>query len=206
MEVKLVVVGGKQEGMEIPVQGPEFLIGRGEECRLRPQSTMVSRKHCAILLGKDSAVLMDFGSINGTLINGERVQDRTELKNGDRIKIGVLEFDVRTSVSLVGKKKPKVNNVQEAAARTVAAATADDDLDISSWLKADDNKSVTAPIKRPWEPGDTTTNNHLGDTTIMTAEQTGQLGKNAKPLAENSREAAADMLKQFFPKKNMKRS
>jgi len=202
MEVKLIVVGGKQEGMEIPVQGPEFLIGRGEECRLRPQSTLISRKHCAILVDKDSAVLVDFGSVNGTLVNGERVQDRCELKNGDRIKIGIIELDVRTAVSLIGKKKPKVNNVQEAAARTVAAAVADDDLDISSWLQEDKDKSVVAPIKKPWEPSDTT-NNHLGDTTIMTAEQANNpfAPKPAKPTAENSRDAARDMLKQFFPKK-----
>ncbi len=96
MEVKLIVVGGKQEGMEIPVQGPEFLIGRGEECRLRPQSTLISRKHCAILVDKDSAVLVDFGSVNGTLVNGERVQDRCELKNGDRIKIGIIELAHRS--------------------------------------------------------------------------------------------------------------
>ncbi len=209
MELKLVVVGGKQEGMEIPVQGPAFLIGRGEECRLRPQSTLVSRKHCAIVLDKDSAVLVDYGSVNGTLVNGERVQERQELKNGDRIKIGMLELDVRTAVSLVGKKKPKVNNVQEAAARTVAAAAADDDLDISNWLKEDKDKSVTAPIKKPWEPGDTT-HNHLGDTAIMSAEQAGlntpqasdPFGKQpAKPTTENSREAARDMLKNFLSKK-----
>jgi len=202
MEVKLIVIGGKQEGMEIPVQGPEFLIGRGEECRLRPQSTLVSRKHCAILVDKDSAVLVDFGSINGTYVNGERVQERHELKNGDRIKIGMIELDVRTAVSLVGKKKPKVNNVQEAAARTVAAAAMpDDDLDISNWLKEDKGKSDPSPIKKPWEPSDTT-NNHLGDTTVMTAEQANQLfTKPPKPMAENSRVAAADMLKQFFPKK-----
>ena len=133
MELKLVVVGGKQEGMEIPVQGPAFLIGRGEECRLRPQSTLVSRKHCAIVLDKDSAVLVDYGSVNGTLVNGERVQERQELKNGDRIKIGMLELDVRTAVSLVGKKKPKVNNVQEAAARTVGAARGAGAFGIRSW-------------------------------------------------------------------------
>jgi len=36
MEVKLVVSAGKHAGTQIPVAGPLFLIGRAEECQLRP--------------------------------------------------------------------------------------------------------------------------------------------------------------------------
>ena len=50
MQVKLVVANGKQAEKKIPVTGPKFLIGRGEGCQLRPQSTGVSRKHCVILV------------------------------------------------------------------------------------------------------------------------------------------------------------
>ena len=39
MEVKLVVANGKNVGQEIPVPGPKFLIGRADDCQLRPEAT-----------------------------------------------------------------------------------------------------------------------------------------------------------------------
>ena len=91
MEVKLVVVGGSHAGMAIPIPGPKFLIGRGESCQFRPQNKLVSRNHCAILVHEDSVTIEDAGSRNGTFVNGEKIQQR-ELKNGDRVKVGVFEL------------------------------------------------------------------------------------------------------------------
>ena len=133
MEVKLIVIGGKHPGQVIPVPPPEFLIGRAEDCHLRPQSDMVSRRHCAILQEEGVVAVCDFGSKNGTFVNDQRVITRQELKPGDRLKVGPLEFEVQLSVSLSGKKKPKVHNVQEAAARLVETA-AGEELDVSNWL------------------------------------------------------------------------
>ena len=150
MEMKLVVIGGKQAGMEIPVRRPKFLVGRGEECQLRPQSHLVSRKHCAILVEEGSAAIEDFGSTNGTFVNGEKIQQRRELNNGDRIKIGMLELEVRLTAAAADKKKPKVHSVQEAAARTVASTASDDDDEISQWLAEDNNgQSVAPPSDKP---------------------------------------------------------
>ena len=36
--------------------------------------------------------LEDFNSANGTFINGDRVMDVVNLKNGDRITVGQVEF------------------------------------------------------------------------------------------------------------------
>ena len=98
MEVNLIVANGKQMGKKISISSPKFLIGRGEECNLRPQSSLVSRKHCVILIEKDSAAIEDLGSTNGTLVNGEKLAERRELKNGDRIKVGMLELEVQLAV------------------------------------------------------------------------------------------------------------
>ena len=122
MEVKLVVANGKQAGKEISVKSPKFVIGRGEDCQLRPQSHLVSRRHCVILIDEDSAAIEDLGSTNGTFVNGEKLDGRHELKSGDRIKVGMLEVDVQLPVAVGGKPKPKVQSVQEAAVRTAASA------------------------------------------------------------------------------------
>ena len=44
MEVKLVVLTGKQKNREIPLPRTIFLIGRGKECHLRVHSALVSRR------------------------------------------------------------------------------------------------------------------------------------------------------------------
>ena len=70
MNVKLVVVQGKPEGKEIPLRTPKFLIGRGTECHLRPNSELISRHHCLLIIGESGVTLRDLGSTNGTLVNG----------------------------------------------------------------------------------------------------------------------------------------
>jgi len=217
MELKLVVVGGRQAGTEIPIPGPKYLIGRGEDCQLRPQSNLVSRRHCAIVLEKERVLLQEFGSTNGTYVNGERVKDERELKNGDRLKIGVIELEVQLAVSLAGKKKPKVRSVQEAAARTVASAAKDDDLDITGWLADEEEEEPSAAGKRATAPAassDTSPGGNLSDTTEVPApapadetrkEQpskiVGQFRRDIPPPTGSSRSAAQDMLKQFAPRK-----
>ena len=122
MDVKLIVASGKNKGESILVAGPKFYIGRSEDCHLRPNSDLVSRHHCAIIVEEGYAAVRDFGSKNGSFVNGERVQGENELKTGDMLQVGPLNFEVELVVELAPKKKPKVHSVAEAAARTVEAA------------------------------------------------------------------------------------
>ena len=221
MGIKLVVVGGKQAGMEIPVRRSKFLIGRGEDCHLRPQSHTISRKHCLIRTDQGTAAIEDCGSTNGTLVNGEKIEQRREINDGDRIKVGVLELEVRIPASEEVKKEEKKKaevHTGEASAPTVAVSN--DDLEISKWLADDDveDQTVSAPMKKS---DDESTSSAIHDTivgkptdetttTIPTKESppeekkqpiTGRFKQPAKPKAESSRSAAEDMLRQFFPGK-----
>ena len=112
MDVKLYVLHGKQAGVTIPVAGPRFFIGRAEDCQLRPHSELISRHHCVIIVDEDMVQIHDFGSKNGTYLNGARIEDQEELHAGDRLQIGSLEFEVRiTNVP----KAPDTVEDQEAA-------------------------------------------------------------------------------------------
>jgi pSer/pThr/pTyr-binding forkhead associated (FHA) protein len=216
MQVKLVIIGGKNAGRELSVPGPKFFIGRAEDCQLRPQSDLVSRHHCAILVEEGFVAVRDFGSRNGTYVNGEQIKAERELKSGDRLKVGPLEFEVRLAVELGGKKKPKVHTIQEAAARTVESVKGgEDESDISEWLR---NGAETTPELRSADTAPITTT----VTGVPAAEKAaaapeeepkkqkddeskgekdklaGKLPREKKPPAGSSRDAAADVLRQFF--------
>lgn len=161
MEVKLVVTNGRHAGREIPIKGPKFFIGRAEDCHLRPGSDLVSRHHCVILVADDSVKVRDFGSKNGTFVNGEQVSPECLLMPGDRLVVGQLDFDVQ----IVGMpERPKPATAVAAAAETSAAepevaakppgggktkpagkdtVKVDDDLDISQWFGDEEASAKT---------------------------------------------------------------
>ncbi len=119
MEVQLVVASGSKAGQAIPIQGEKFLIGRADDCHLKPRSELISRYHCAIISEDGYVAIRDLGSKNGVYLNGERVTLENELKNGDKLSVGPLEFVVNLSIGTKIPKKSKVDSVEAAVVRTV---------------------------------------------------------------------------------------
>ncbi len=133
MDVKLKILQGKNAGQEVAISGQKFFIGRAEDCHLRPGSEMISRHHCVIVVDQTYVAIRDFGSKNGTYVNNERVLGECELKSGDQLRVGPLEFEITMRQGeLGGPKKPPVNNPKEAAERT--AARQPEEQDVSQWL------------------------------------------------------------------------
>lgn len=92
---ELKVVSGKQAGNLIPLPAGKFLIGREEDCHLRPNSDTVSRHHCVFTVDDFTVRLRDLGSTNGTFVNGERIRGGVMLNPGDIVSIGKIEFEVQ---------------------------------------------------------------------------------------------------------------
>ncbi|HEU4513412.1 MAG TPA: DUF3662 and FHA domain-containing protein [Nocardioidaceae bacterium] len=92
-------------GMRHPLEPPGLLIGRGTDADLRINDPGVSRRHAEIrvLPGANVPVvsIVDLGSTNGMLVNGQRVQQAT-LNDGSVVKIGNTSMTVR----LVGTQEP----------------------------------------------------------------------------------------------------
>jgi pSer/pThr/pTyr-binding forkhead associated (FHA) protein len=132
MKLRLIVEGGVHAGKAIAITVPQFSIGRDAQCQLRPASAAISKRHCAVLVRGGQVFVRDFGSTNGTFVNGELVQGEVELHNGDKLKVGPLEFVVGLETGTVPKAAAKP--------APAAAATASPTKDTS-----DENVDMTVP-------------------------------------------------------------
>lgn len=181
MVVKLIVSSGKSAGRAISVKRDRLLIGRADECDVRPLSEDVSRRHCEVLVGPADVWVNDLGSRNGTFVNGRRISEKTRVSDGDMIRVGVLELKVQCSDP---------------------AAKAGTDDDVSRWLMADEkpagmfDTTQTLPLAPAVAP--------VGEAappaaTVRPADSApGRLPVPAKKKSDSSRDAAAEALKKFF--------
>lgn len=146
MQAILVVRSGRSAGQRIVVRQPVFLIGRAEGCHLRPQSLMVAERHCEITVGEARVSVRDLGSRAGTLVNGQPIDGARELRGGDRLTVGPLEFEVQLDIPIGGPKKPKVRSIGEAAARSaqLPARRDQEELDIAGWIDEDEDAPSSA--------------------------------------------------------------
>ena len=134
--MKLKVLAGAKQGTEIPLKKRKFVIGRASDCTLRAGSEAISRHHCVVLRLDSGVAIRDLGSRNGTFVNDEKIAKQTSLANGDRVRVGPLEFIFEGVGELANEKKPKVKDVADAVERTAQSSDVHsiEEDDISKWL------------------------------------------------------------------------
>jgi pSer/pThr/pTyr-binding forkhead associated (FHA) protein len=222
MQVRLKILQGSNAGKELKIPAPKCVIGRGDDCHLRPQSDAISRRHCVIITTENEVVVRDLNSRNGTFVNGDRVAEEAVLLHGDNLRVGPLEFEMLIE-QLPGSKgkRPRVTDIKDAVTRTAEHSNVNStsDLgDVSQWL--DEADSVDKQ-RRTFDPE--TRQFRLDETVLpVDGERAAAATSDTKPLApdakkdkekkaapgklpprpslqkKDSREAAADMLKKFF--------
>lgn len=81
---RLVMPNGQQHTL-----GDEVVsIGRVSENTIPVADPNVSRRHAEVRPNRNSYVVVDLGSTNGTLVNGTRIHGETVLSDGDIISLG----------------------------------------------------------------------------------------------------------------------
>jgi serine phosphatase RsbU (regulator of sigma subunit)/pSer/pThr/pTyr-binding forkhead associated (FHA) protein len=87
-----------------------YTVGRKQECDLVISDMTVSRKHAEIEVDAsgDECFLVDLNSHNGTMVNGERVTSRVQIKPGDHILFGHVEFKLTTVDEPVSSSRTKL--------------------------------------------------------------------------------------------------
>jgi serine/threonine-protein kinase len=111
MRISLTVQAGQCEGKRFEFEGHDnFVVGRSPRANLSlpDEGKHISRIHCMIELNPPHCRLIDVGSTNGTLVNGQKIS-MVNLKHGDRITVGktVLLVSVSSTDAMGGRTVPR---------------------------------------------------------------------------------------------------
>jgi pSer/pThr/pTyr-binding forkhead associated (FHA) protein len=87
----LVVRRGPNAGSRFLLDNPVTRAGRHPDSDIFLDDITVSRRHAEIIRGDDGYVLKDVGSLNGTYLNRERIEEAA-LGNGDEVQIGKFKL------------------------------------------------------------------------------------------------------------------
>lgn len=135
MLLKLRVTKGANSGQEIIIDKEKFLIGRADDCNLRPHSDAISRRHCVIINSAKGVGVRDLKSRNGTVVNGTKITGDKRLRNGDSLEVGPLSFEV-----ILQKSTADIPTSKETAGKPTANAP-DGAIGgmVSQWLEEADD-------------------------------------------------------------------
>jgi hypothetical protein len=84
----LVVVRGPIAGSRLALTKDVTTAGRHPDSDLFLDDVTVSRRHVEFRRGDGGFVVRDVGSLNGTFLNRERIEQDAPLANGDEVQIG----------------------------------------------------------------------------------------------------------------------
>ena len=87
----LVIKGGPTAGSTVLVDKDITRLGRSPDSDVFLNDITVSRRHAEISREGKGFVIKDAGSLNGTYVNRQRV-DETQLANGDELQIGKFKL------------------------------------------------------------------------------------------------------------------
>ena len=171
---------------------------------MRPNSDMVSRRHCMISMAKAGSTVRDLGSRNGTSSTARRSPASRNFAPGDKIKVGPLEFEVQLAER---QRQEEAEGPQRAGGRRPhgrGRQASRRGADISDWLE-DEMRTMRrreADHDGPFRRADQTPAE--GGRRRSSRQQKIQSGRSRSAQEADGGQqpgAAADMLKQFFHRK-----
>ncbi|MCX7700389.1 MAG: FHA domain-containing protein [Gemmataceae bacterium] len=211
MKVSLIVAQGVHKGKVIPIPIAQFVIGREEGCQLRPSSPAISKRHCALNVRGGKVFVQDFDSTNGTFVNDAKVNGEIEVKDGDTIRVGPLEFVLKVekpaSASRVqpkpsaeiptpAPKEETPTKEQKLPAAAAASSEPDPEQLAAMLLSTDDGPTAGSSITPEQIPSGSTVFD-MSALNMPEAEKKPEAKKPPQPEVDNSKRAA-EILRKYM--------
>jgi tetratricopeptide (TPR) repeat protein len=111
-------------GQEIGLSGDRIRIGRGPDNDIVFSESTVSRKHATLLREGSSYAIENAARSSGTWVNGQKISQRTMLKENDQIRLGAVELSFRPVPTAAPAKKARAART---TARTIIPDVAEDE-------------------------------------------------------------------------------
>ena len=93
--LKLIIEDDEGRKTVVPFVRDEITIGRLEGNTIRLTERNVSRRHARLLRQNGSVMVEDLGSYNGIRVNGEKIEGRAPLTDGDLVQIGDYDLAIQ---------------------------------------------------------------------------------------------------------------
>ncbi|MBW2731913.1 MAG: FHA domain-containing protein [Deltaproteobacteria bacterium] len=139
---KLIIEDDEGKTTVVPLIRDEISIGRKEGNTIRLTERNVSRRHAKLLKQSTTVFIEDLASYNGIKVNGNRINGRIAIGEGDRIQIG----DYVLGLKVEGQAGKAVEAVEDADIADSERATAQ--LDVSELI-GEDEPAVAASTEPP---------------------------------------------------------
>jgi len=111
---KFVVRSGPQKGERLLVKVPIVNIGRADYNDLVVADESVSSQHAKLTRREGLWILSDLGSTNGTMVDGERIEEDTPLAPGCFVRFGDVQLVFEPTDDSVGVQVPKATRAIQA--------------------------------------------------------------------------------------------
>jgi len=86
----LIVLSGTNVGKVYPLNKDQVTIGREDGADIQLMDAGISRRHAAVFRQGSSFLVNDVGSRNGTFANNHRLDSPHQLRDGDKLQVGVM--------------------------------------------------------------------------------------------------------------------
>ncbi len=91
----LTVISGPHVGNNFKIEKPDSTVGRSSKADIHVNDVGISRKHARLIAYGQDVFIEDMDSANGTYLNGDLIDRRIQLQEGDKITLGsstILKF------------------------------------------------------------------------------------------------------------------
>ena len=82
-------------GIDFKLYKGRTKIGRSKHCNIVVNDSTISEEHVLLLCKDEKIILQDELSATGTFVNGNQIEGRVQLEDGDEIKLGSVTFIIK---------------------------------------------------------------------------------------------------------------
>lgn len=131
----LKVIKGSSSGQVLALSGEKVVLGRHPSCQIVLDNASVSRQHAQIVEDQGVFLVEDLRSRNGTQVNRQSIRGRTELRDGDEIK--VCDYAFIFILQVTGPSIPVTSDSKIIAGAVNRETTPSEPIDIDAESEQD---------------------------------------------------------------------